>query len=757
MNTLRPESEPTIETASAPRTWKLRIRAAGAAARRRVVALARASWRGAAIGALAGMAVNLVIMNTHFVTGLPRIVDFLLALLTFGLIWLLGALAKAIFRLVRCFEPSFVAAMAATLLFAYLLPIRAFSFPLVVLELACGALAGFSFTRGWKKPLSLALLSLAAAANVYLVVLLAREGFDRTPPVTDAWWTQPAGPGLAVDPSRPGSFTVQQLCYGSGTDLRRPEYGAAVALKTKPVDATPFFDQRDGFMNTMRRLYWGFDSTRYPLNARVWYPDGPGPFPLVLIVHGNHAMTDFSDPGYEYLGRLLASRGFIFVSVDENFLNGSWSGDYNQAEVFTRGLLLLKLLEAWRAWNAAAGTPFTGKVALDRVVVMGHSRGGAAAAVAAVVNRLPRYHLDAKQSFKFQFGIRGVVQLAPNDPYYPQTAVPLRLENVNYLILQGGWDQDMSFFMGNRFYNRLRFTDGAFHFKSALFIYRANHGQFNTVWGRKELGRPFDWLLNLRPILPAEDQRQVACLYLSAFVEASLHNRAELLPLFQDFRCGRTFLPRDYYLSQYEDSTCRYLADFEEDLDATTGSRPGVTLAGRHLATWSENALPLRDEDGLSQHNLGVYLGWDKPDAKKKRQGPAEYVLRLAPEAREGLPLGPGDDFILSLCNNQNDPAPVDFHLYFYAAGRQVRLPLGRFRQLPPPLKTELTKCPRIFAIAGDKPVERVLQTVVVPLAELVKADPAFAPDRIEEIRLVFDQTAAGEIFLDRVGFRPGR
>jgi hypothetical protein len=33
-------------------------------------------------------------------------------------------------------------------------------------------------------------------------------------------------------------------------------------------------------------------------------------------------MKDFSDPGYAYLGELFASRGFIAVSVDENFLNG---------------------------------------------------------------------------------------------------------------------------------------------------------------------------------------------------------------------------------------------------------------------------------------------------------------------------------------------------------------------------------------------------------------------------------------------------
>ena len=34
------------------------------------------------------------------------------------------------------------------------------------------------------------------------------------------------------------------------------------------------------------------------------------------IVHGNHGMDDFSDPGYAYLGELLANRGFIVASVD---------------------------------------------------------------------------------------------------------------------------------------------------------------------------------------------------------------------------------------------------------------------------------------------------------------------------------------------------------------------------------------------------------------------------------------------------------
>ena len=47
---------------------------------------------------------------------------------------------------------------------------------------------------------------------------------------------------------------------------------------------------------------------------------------MILTVHGNHGMEHHSDPGYAYLGEHLSSRGFVMVSVDENFINGTWSG-----------------------------------------------------------------------------------------------------------------------------------------------------------------------------------------------------------------------------------------------------------------------------------------------------------------------------------------------------------------------------------------------------------------------------------------------
>ena len=71
-------------------------------------------------------------------------------------------------------------------------------------------------------------------------------------------------------------------------------------------------------------------------------PEGDGPFPLVLIVHGNHLMEQFSDEGYAYLGEMLASRGFIAVSVDENFLNYSFWGNIPDNDMKVRAWILLK-------------------------------------------------------------------------------------------------------------------------------------------------------------------------------------------------------------------------------------------------------------------------------------------------------------------------------------------------------------------------------------------------------------------------------
>ena len=56
-----------------------------------------------------------------------------------------------------------------------------------------------------------------------------------------------------------------------------------------------------------RAVFDDFDAHALPLNARVWLPGGAGPFPLVVIVHGNDLMETPSDAGFAYLGELFAN------------------------------------------------------------------------------------------------------------------------------------------------------------------------------------------------------------------------------------------------------------------------------------------------------------------------------------------------------------------------------------------------------------------------------------------------------------------
>lgn len=63
-------------------------------------------------------------------------------------------------------------------------------------------------------------------------------------------------------------------------------------------------------------------------------------------------MEDYSDSGYNYLGELLASRGFIVASVDEKCLNLSPLVDLLifqslKGENDLRSWLLLEHLQIW--------------------------------------------------------------------------------------------------------------------------------------------------------------------------------------------------------------------------------------------------------------------------------------------------------------------------------------------------------------------------------------------------------------------------
>jgi hypothetical protein len=306
----------------------------------------------------------------------------------------------------------------------------------------------------------------------------------------------------------------------------------------------------------------------------------------VLIVHGNHAMTDFSDPGYAYLGELLASRGFITVSVDQNFFNGGIYGKSSN-ENDARAWLLLKHVEVWEDWNTDPDSQFFGLVDLDNIALIGHSRGGEAVALAGVFNQLSRYPNNANTRWDFHYGIRAVASLAPVDQQYQPADHPAELVDVSYLVLQGSHDSDLHNYSGFQQFQRVSFsTPGSDAFAAGVYIYRANHGQFNSIWGDRDASGIKGQMLNRRALLSGEEQRRVASLYLSAFLEATLHGEQVYRAIFQDYRHAGDWLPQTGYITQYKDSGTQYAANFEEDYDVTTTTVCASVIKNGRTTTW---------------------------------------------------------------------------------------------------------------------------------------------------------------------------
>jgi dienelactone hydrolase len=748
----------------------------GAWARRVWLAVAPGptAWRGAAWGALTSLTVILLV-TAFGMYGRAGPVRFLMGISFFLAVFaLVGGLLTLVWRVLESIPVFYAWVLACALPVLALLAMTAISVQVGIVIVGLGTLAVASLlgagvatlaSGGWRRGTNVQRAVALAGLLLGLVGTIAGGGWllDAGSPLIDlpnaaAQAGAQIDPLDLPDPSKPGPYTVRTLLYGSGEDRRRSEYGVKADLVTEPVDGSSLIER----WSRLRTAHWGFGPDTLPLNGRVWYPEGEGVFPLVLIVHGQHPMEDASEPGYAYLGELLASRGFIVASVDENYLNLSPLVDLLIVQSLVeendlRGLLLLEHLCAWRAWNADPDSVFYGKVDLDRIALIGHSRGGEAVAVATAFNELSYYPDDASVRFDYGFGIRSVVALAPVEGTYRPAGRGVALENVNYLVLHGAHDMDVFTFQGTRQYARVSFANGDDWFKSAVYIYGANHGQFNTRWGRKDLFEPIMRVFNLEQLMPGESQRQIAKTTISAFLEATLHGKTGYRALFQDLRRGQAWLPDTIYLYQYQDAATQMVSTCEEDIDLMSTTLPGGSLYAENLTIWREQPARAKWKDLGDQ---AVYLGWDVGAVPEM----ASYTIQIPAQA---LTLDEKNVLVFSMADANEDPTPgtedederrsarnpIDLTVEVVDnAGEVSRLPLSHFMPLQPQLKGQVGKTAFMSLLPTS---EAVLQHFEFSLADFVDANAAFNPASLVQVRFIFDRTEAGVVVLDSVGFRP--
>ena len=699
--------------------------------------------RGAAAGILAAAVVCAAFFGIFLRPGLPGVLDPLFGVVYFLVLALLMGLALWLAYRLLLILPHFLSTLGFLAFFVLIFSLAdvGIGSPLniltgIVIAVSAALLGGgvarlfhpeFRFFRQLKKGFVILCvvgpLVLYGALVIWMMGRGSREDLAE-PPIQSSLPAALSAP----NPARPGPHTVQSLTYGSGENHRRPEFGADADLKTESVDATPFVKGSKGWKVKLRHWYWGFDFKEFPVNGTVWYPEGDGPFPLVLIVHGNHRMQEYSDPGYAYLGELMASRGFIFVSVDENFFNGAFMSGLSR-ENDGRGWMLLQHLKVWRAWNQDTENPFFGKVDMDNIGLIGHSRGGEAAAIAGAFNRLPFYPDDATLAFDFNFNIKAIIAIAPSDQQYRPTGRPRGFILNRRALLSGEEQRTLGRVYMSAFLEVCLHGDTAYlpmfqdHRVAAdwlprdIYVNRFEGSTFRLVCGFEE---------DVDVTTGTLDGISITQEGLAVWREADLKTRGSGTKqdnvVFVGWRGPAEEREGDaapYYAIQLPEG-------LPGDLELTEESLLVFAL------TSADEKVPEPDEDpeepgGEDTEGEAEEAGQDQedrgkdPDEEKKDSDEGKKPLELSIELED-------------------------------AAGVRVRLPLDRFMPVPPVTKSRFLRIRNESGRMG-KAYEPTLQTYRLPIRAFLLENPGFDPRRVRSVRFVFDRGREGVLLIDRIGF----
>ena len=303
-----------------------------------------------------------------------------------------------------------------------------------------------------------------------------------------------------------------------------------------------------------------FSPTNFPgpveLRASIHYPTNlsGGPFPLILFLHGRHATcfvgggsvllqwpctANNSQPidsykGYDYVSEVLASHGYVVVSVSANGVNALDNTVFDLGAL-ARAELLQKHLDILKTFNTTGGAPFgnkfVGKFNLTQIGTMGHSRGGE-----GVVR-----HFLLNNSLGAPYGIKAVFPLAPVD------FNRFIANNVALNVLLPYCDGDVNDLQGVHFYDDARYNvPGDLAPKHYVLVMGANHNFYNTVWSPSSNvpGAINDWqfvtggqsdkqcgLVKGSQRLTETQQRGTGIAYMSAFFRVYVGGENQFIPI----------------------------------------------------------------------------------------------------------------------------------------------------------------------------------------------------------------------------------
>ena len=261
--------------------------------------------------------------------------------------------------------------------------------------------------------------------------------------------------------------------------------------------------------------------------------------PLVMFLHGRHSycynpetgrvgwrwpcagaqVPIPSHLGYDYVQQVLASQGYVTVSIAANGINAQ-DGETPDGGASARSRLVRAHLDQWAAWSG-----YKHKVDLDEVVLVGHSRGGEGVSRASL--EIP---LTAP------YTVVGQVLIGPTNfgrqttPYVPTVTVLPSCDG-DVMDLQGQSYTDIA----------QGLADGDTAMKSSVMSVGANHNFFNTEWTPGLAAAPAwdDWGgrkgvcgRGVETRLTAAEQRRVGKAYVAGAVHLFADGDQEYRPMF---------------------------------------------------------------------------------------------------------------------------------------------------------------------------------------------------------------------------------